>query len=81
MHELSIALSVIEVASEEARRQGGGKVCAVHLRLGLLSGVVEQALCSAFELARAGTALAEADLVIEIVSGREMEIVALEIDA
>jgi hydrogenase nickel incorporation protein HypA/HybF len=64
MHELSIALSVLDVAEEEAARQNGS-VAAVHLRLGLLSGVVPEALVSAFELAREGTPLAQAELVIE----------------
>jgi hydrogenase nickel incorporation protein HypA/HybF len=65
MHELSIALSILDLAAEEAGRQGGGRVAAVHLRLGPLSGVVKEALRSAYELAREGTALEQADLVVE----------------
>jgi hydrogenase nickel incorporation protein HypA/HybF len=64
MHELSIAMSVIDLAAEEAR-QRGSRVLAVHLRLGPLSGVVPQALASAFELAREGTELADCRLVME----------------
>lgn len=65
MHELSIALSILEVAQEEATNRGAARVMAVHVRLGPLSGVVVQALCSAFELAREGTPLAETQLVVE----------------
>ena len=57
MHELSIALSILDVAAEEAERQGGGRVVAVHLKLGPLSGVVKEALLSAYELAREGSRL------------------------
>jgi hydrogenase nickel incorporation protein HypA/HybF len=64
MHELSIALGILDVAAEEAERRGG-RVTAVHLRLGLLSGVVKEALRSAYELAREGTPLAGAELVVE----------------
>jgi hydrogenase nickel incorporation protein HypA/HybF len=64
MHELSIALSILNVAAEEAERHGG-RVAAIHLRLGPLSGVVAVALASAYELAREGTFLAEAELVVE----------------
>ena len=64
MHELSIALSIVEVA-EEAGRNQGGRVAAVHMKLGRLSGVVKEALLSAFELAREGTELAQSELVIE----------------
>src|SRR5947209_6824019 len=65
MHELSIALSILDLAAEEADRRGAGSVAAIHLRLGPLSGVVKEALRSAYDLAREGTALAQAELVIE----------------
>ena len=64
MHELSIALSILDLVSEEAVRQGG-RVAAVHLKLGPLSGVVKEALVSAYDLAREGTSLAQAELVVE----------------
>ena len=113
MHELSIALSILDLAAEEAERHGG-RVAAVHLKLGPLSGVVKEALLSAYDLAREGTPLARADLVVsetpltaycpscaaertlaspqelccpacgaptpDVVSGRELEVVALEIE-
>jgi hydrogenase nickel incorporation protein HypA/HybF len=113
MHELSIALSIVDAATEEAERHGG-RVAAIHLRLGPLSGVVKDALVSAYDLAREGTPLAGADLVVEdvpavafcpacaadrplasvqelccpvcgaptpqIVRGRELEVVALELE-
>jgi hydrogenase nickel incorporation protein HypA/HybF len=112
MHELSIALSILDLVEEEAARRGC-RVAAVHLRLGPLCGVVRDALVSAYDLAREGTPLAQADLVVEempivvscpacaseqtlasawelrcphcgtptpeILSGRELEVVALEI--
>jgi hydrogenase nickel incorporation protein HypA/HybF len=66
MHELSIALSIVDVAVEEVERQGGGgRVAAVHVKIGTLCGVVPDALASAFALAREGTPLDRADLVFE----------------
>jgi hydrogenase nickel incorporation protein HypA/HybF len=64
MHELSIALSILEMAEEEGARHSA-KVTAIHLRLGALSGVALEALRSAYELAREPTSLAAAELVIE----------------
>lgn len=64
MHELSIAMSIIDVASEEVER-AGSTIVAVHLKLGPLSGVVPEALVSAYELAREGSPLADSRLVIE----------------
>jgi hydrogenase nickel incorporation protein HypA/HybF len=70
MHELSIAMSIVELALEEAGRQGNPSIVAVHLRVGELSGVVEEALRSAYEMAREGTALSGARLSIETVPVR-----------
>jgi len=63
MHELSIAVSIVEMAQEEAE-QRGVRVMAIHLKLGPLSGVVKEALAGSFEIAAAGTPLAGARLVI-----------------
>jgi hydrogenase nickel incorporation protein HypA/HybF len=65
MHELSIALSLIEVASEQIARRNLAQVEVVHLRLGELSGVVADALVFSFDVAAAGTALEGARLAIE----------------
>lgn len=64
MHELSIALSILDLAEEEMQAHSG-RVAAIHVRLGRLCGVVKEALLSSFEMAREGTALAQAELVIE----------------
>jgi hydrogenase nickel incorporation protein HypA/HybF len=65
MHELSIALSIIDGVTEEAERRGGVRVGAVHLKLGPLSGVDKGALSFAYELAREGTCVEKARLVVE----------------
>jgi hydrogenase nickel incorporation protein HypA/HybF len=112
MHELSIAISIVELAEEEAERRGV-QVNAVHLKLGALSGVVKDALLSCYEMACEGTALQGSRLLVEdvpvvlfcprcraqrplssmqlfccsecgtpcseIVQGKELEVVALEI--
>lgn len=64
MHELSIALSIAEIAAEAAARQEA-RVVAVHLKLGVLAGVENEALVAAWELARERTTLVGAALVIE----------------
>jgi hydrogenase nickel incorporation protein HypA/HybF len=64
MHELSIAMSIVDLAQEEADRRGGVQIKAVHLRLGLLSGVVKDALLSSYEMACADTCLEGSHLVV-----------------
>ena len=65
MHELSIAMSIVELAQEESERRGGVQIKAVHLRLGLLSGVVKEALLSSYEMACFQTPLEGSQLKIE----------------
>ena len=113
MHELSIAMSILDALQEEVEQRGCGTPEAVHIRVGELSGVVPEALQSAYELAAEQTPFAQSRLVIErvpvviycaacgrnqpveaadwlccaeckapsaeIVSGRELEISALEL--
>jgi hydrogenase nickel incorporation protein HypA/HybF len=64
MHELSIALSLVDLAREEATRHTG-RVCAVHLRIGPLAGVVPEALLASYEMACFETPLEGSRLVIE----------------
>ncbi|MBV8828142.1 MAG: hydrogenase maturation nickel metallochaperone HypA [Acidobacteriaceae bacterium] len=65
MHELSVALSIIEGVEEEMTRHDGARVASVHLRLGPLSGVVKDALLFSYSLACEGTALANSKLEID----------------
>jgi hydrogenase nickel incorporation protein HypA/HybF len=65
MHELSIAVSLVDAACEKAAELGGVRVEALNVRLGALSGVVREALEFSFELAAQGTAIAGARLAIE----------------
>jgi hydrogenase nickel incorporation protein HypA/HybF len=65
MHELSISLSIIELAMEEAEKLGAVRVDAVHLRLGAMSGVVKESLLFSYDLACEGTLLKGSSLVIE----------------
>jgi hydrogenase nickel incorporation protein HypA/HybF len=113
MHELSIAMGIVDIAEEEGSRRGA-RVCAVHLKLGVLSGVVEAALQSSYEMAAHGTQVEGSRLLIEsvpaivfcpgcreqrtlisiqnfccpkcgtptseVIHGKELEVVALEIE-
>ncbi len=65
MHELSIAHNLVELADEAARDAGAARVTVVRLRLGVMAGVVEDALRFCFPVAAAGTLVEGAALVIE----------------
>lgn len=65
MHELSIAVHLVALASEQAADAGSDKVNKVYVKLGVLSGVVREALEFSFEVAAADTMLEGAALEIE----------------
>jgi hydrogenase nickel incorporation protein HypA/HybF len=65
MHELSIALSLLDAVEEQSRQRGGARITAVHLKIGPLSGVVPQALRSAFEMAREESDFPDCQVQIE----------------
>jgi hydrogenase nickel incorporation protein HypA/HybF len=65
MHELSIAMALVEMATEKLETLGAVRVEALHLRLGPLSGVVRDALEFSFGLAAEGTPIQGARLVFQ----------------
>jgi hydrogenase nickel incorporation protein HypA/HybF len=65
MHELSIAMSIIDLAWEEAESYGALGVDVVYLKLGPLSGIVKEALLFSYEIACQQTPLEGSKLVIE----------------
>ncbi len=70
MHELSIVESLLEEVQKQIEAAGcRGPVVRLGLRIGRFSGVSIEALRFAFELAKPGTLLAEAQLEIEQVAG------------
>ncbi len=70
MHELGIAQQLLETTLDAARREGAARVDVVRVRIGALSGVVEEALRFAFESLIDGTPAASARLEIETVPVR-----------
>ena len=69
MHELSIALSLVDAVCEQLPRLGEqARVRAVHVRIGTLSGVVPEALAFSFDVAAAGSPIEGARLKIRSVA-------------
>jgi len=80
MHELSIAVSIVEVAEEEAARNNAMRVQSVRLRLGSLAGVAKEALRFSYGIACEGTSLEGSQLLIDDTQGTDLEVIALEIE-
>lgn len=70
MHEMSLAMAVVDQVEETGRANGETGVEQVRLQVGELAGVVPEALHFCFELACAGGLLEGAELVTEPVAAR-----------
>ncbi|MBD3728201.1 MAG: hydrogenase maturation nickel metallochaperone HypA [Sphingomonadales bacterium] len=66
MHELAICQGLIDEVERIAADNGGGAVDSILLAVGPLSGVEPVLLQRAFEVARAGSCAAQAELAIEL---------------
>jgi hydrogenase nickel incorporation protein HypA/HybF len=70
MHELSIAMSIIEIAEENARKENASVITEIELDIGTQSGVVLEALDFAMQVAVKGTMLEQAALRINSIPAR-----------
>lgn len=80
MHELSIAVSIVELVEEEIRSHIGATVSSVTVRIGEESGVVPEALRFAWQPATEGTRASGSELRIEgAPHSREMVLESIEV--
>jgi hydrogenase nickel incorporation protein HypA/HybF len=74
MHELSLAMSILEIVETEIEQRAGGtpkgRVPSLTVRVGALSGVEPEALSFAWEVAREQGPFRDAALVIELVAAK-----------
>jgi hydrogenase nickel incorporation protein HypA/HybF len=65
VHEWSLACELVRQAEQEASSRGAARILSVTARVGLLTGVVPELLNRSYEMARMGTLLEDAPLVVE----------------
>lgn len=70
MHELSIAMSIIDIAEENAKRENASVINEIELDIGTQSGVVLEALDFAMQSAVQGTMLEKAEVKINSIAAR-----------
>jgi hydrogenase nickel incorporation protein HypA/HybF len=67
MHEISIMQGTLDLALHTAKASDATRIDALRMRVGVMTGVVPEALQFAFEALREGTLAAEARLDVEFV--------------
>jgi hydrogenase nickel incorporation protein HypA/HybF len=70
MHELSIAMSIVEIAEENARNANTTVINEIELDVGTQSGIVLEALEFAMQSAVIGTMLEKANVKINTIRAR-----------
>jgi Zn finger protein HypA/HybF involved in hydrogenase expression len=79
VHEAKLCLSLLRLAEEALGRGGGGRIVALELEVGALSGVAAEALGAAFPACARGTPAEGADLRLRAVPGRDLVLRSLEV--
>ena len=80
MHELSIAMNIVEIAEEELARQGGLRVRTIHIRVGSRACIAKEALSFSFGLACEGTVAEGSRLIVEDAEGLDLDVIRMEIE-
>ena len=65
MHELGLTQSILEIALDNAAKNGAGRILKVRVVAGDLTGVIDESLCFYFDYLARGTAADGAELVVE----------------
>jgi len=65
MHEVSIAMNILQIIEEELSRHPGKVVAKVNLQIGVLSGVVPDSLLFALEASKQSGFLKNAEISID----------------
>ena len=67
MHEVSVALKLLEIIEEKCQEDGFQSVDSVTVRVGRASGILPEAFSFAFEAVKKDTIAKEAKFIIDIV--------------
>jgi hydrogenase nickel incorporation protein HypA/HybF len=67
MHEAGIMQSALDIAEQKARAAGATSIHEIRLRVGVMTGVVPEALEHAFAVLKDGTMAEDACLVVDYV--------------
>lgn len=70
MHEMSLALRIIEIVESEAKKNAASTVSSIEVEVGLLAGVMPEALTFCLDAASRGTIAETAEFIFITTPGR-----------
>jgi len=70
MHELSLAMNIVDIACKTAQQNGAHKIQSIEVEVGKLAGVLEDSLAFCFQAAIKNTLAENAKLQIITIHGK-----------
>ncbi|MDP7216720.1 MAG: hydrogenase maturation nickel metallochaperone HypA [Candidatus Marinimicrobia bacterium] len=70
MHEMSLAINIVEIACQTAKQNGAEEITSIEIEVGQLAGVLEDSLSFCFQAARNNTPAENAKLDIISIPGK-----------
>lgn len=70
MHEMSIAMNILEIAEKEMQKANASRIEKIHLEIGKLSGVVIESLQFALDILKKKSILAKAEIDIDEIDAK-----------
>ena len=70
MHEMSIAMNIVDIACKEAQKEGASSISAIELDVGKLAGVMIESLQFCYEAVCKDTIAKNSKLVINELEGK-----------
>ena len=67
MHEASIALNILDIVTAQCSAEGYRSIKSVRVKIGRAAGIMPEALLFTFDVAKAETLAANAELIIDMV--------------
>jgi len=70
MHEMSIAMSIVDIACKEAQKDGAPSISKIELDVGTLAGIMVDSLKFCYDSVCKGTLAENSELVVNEVPGK-----------
>ncbi len=70
MHEMSLALNIVEIACKTAEKNNANKINSIEIEVGKLAGVLEDSLSFCFQAVRKNTPAENAEMNIISIIGK-----------
>ena len=80
MHETHLIQPIINGISEHVKKEGGGKVSKLRVKIGIYTGIKEESFKETFNVLATGTVLEGAELEMNSFPASRIEVVSFDVE-